>query len=70
MTFAGARTPPPDRFRDGDFWRDPLGRLHSVRPAAGIPGGCLLRPISGGHSLLLRRVAVRGWVRSSWGQRA
>jgi hypothetical protein len=67
VTFNGIQIPPPNRFRDGDFWRDPASHLCSVRPAPGLVGACLLRPINGSRETLLRRTQIRGWTRVTWG---
>jgi hypothetical protein len=75
MTFAPAAIPkpPPDRFRDGDFWRGPDGNLYAVRSIQSRdPVGdlrCTLRPAGFGIPAHRYRSAVRGWTRVSWGGR-
>jgi hypothetical protein len=75
MTFTPAPTPkpPPDRFRNGDFWRAADGSLYAVcKPWHDATHGvlhlrCTLRPVGFGIPAHRYRSAVRGWTRVSWG---
>jgi hypothetical protein len=75
MTFTPAPIPqpPPDRFRDGDFWRGPDGNLYAVGPVqrreSGMRLACTLQPTGRGVPAHHYRHHVRGWTRVSWGGR-
>lgn len=67
-TFTANPAPPPDRFRNGDIWRGPSGRLYSVGMQLGMaPPLCILRPCGSGLPVYLRSISTRGWTRTSWG---
>jgi len=73
MTFAPAAIPkpPPDRFRNGDFWRGPDGNLYAVCDVRWLDARshlrCTLRPIGHGIPVDRGRHQVTGWTRVSWG---
>ena len=74
MTFAPAAIPkpPPDRFRNGDFWRGPDGNLYAVRDPVWHDACsylCRLRPVGNGIPAYYGRNKVTGWTRVSWGGR-
>lgn len=68
-TFTSNPAPEPDRFRDGDIWLSPAGRLFAVYGMQGIASHlCMLRPC--GHSCqsrIARRTNINSWTRTSWG---
>jgi len=67
-TFTASTAPPADRFRNGDIWRGPDGRLYSVGWHEGLAQPlCSLRPCGWGLPMVRRRVSTRGFERSSWG---
>jgi hypothetical protein len=73
MTFTPAPTPkpPPDRFRNGDFWRAADGSLYAVCDGAWPERNhhlrCTLRPAGHGIPVHRGRRQVAGWTRVSWG---
>lgn len=68
-TFTANPAPEPDRFRDGDIWRSPNGKLFAVCSMQGIASHlCALRPCSHSCQLrLARRTSTMDWTRTSWG---
>ena len=66
--FTPTRSPRADRFRPGDIWRGPDGKLYGVRAVRGLPEHVRLVPTGLGRpSVLEARCRVQQWRRSSWG---
>lgn len=67
-TFTTNPMPPADRFRPGDVWRSPDGRLHTVTRLDSLRGPCvLLSPCGRGRSQVIYPGSVDGWQRQTWG---
>ena len=66
MAFSNLSETPPDRFRVGDLWRGPDGRLCQVRPAP-VAGHVYVVRLSDGHHALLPGTQVLGYRRQKVG---
>lgn len=60
--FTGSTARPADRFRVGEFWRGPGGRLHVVRLSP-VPGHVFLVDVRSGRHDLVPEQAVMGFRR-------
>jgi hypothetical protein len=59
--------PRPDRFRRGDHWTGPNGRVYVVRGLRTMHEHVCLAPLIGGPHVLMRCDSVRGFRRVKWG---
>lgn len=66
---AGSPAPLAERFRNGDIWRAPNGRLYAVGSQQGLsPGIAALRPCGWGETIYRRWFSTTGWTRATWGR--
>lgn len=66
-TYTADPAPRADRFRPGDLWRRPDGRICSVWRLRNLPSHVSLRPLDGSHHSLMRIDDVAGHRRTKWG---
>jgi hypothetical protein len=65
---ASYEPPPPNRFRNGDWWRTRTGMLCRVcRGNLGLPGYAALVPANGQPAGHFPATQVAGFTRQSWG---